>query len=173
MKNKSVLQRILTGLFAVLVLAAPNSIVRAQGSPPDTNWIGGNSDWFNCNNWSPGCPNPLVGAHINNGGQAQIYGGPNHATAYSVTLGDNSTDSGSLVIAHDNSAVLDLADGCRGVIYVGLGGSGSLTIADGGYIRSRYGYVAELPNSSGHVTVKGSGTTWFLYDEYDNPDCLG
>ena len=172
MKNKSVLQRILTGLFVILVLAVSNSIVRAQ-SPPDTNWIGGNGDWFNCDNWSPGCPNPLVGAHINNGGQAQIYGGPNHATAYSLTLGESYGQSGSLVIAHDNSAVLDLADGCRGVITVGYGGSGSVTIADGGYIRSRYGYVAELANSSGNVTVKGNLSTWFLYDEYDNLDCLG
>ena len=72
-----------------------------------------------------------------------------------------------------NSAVLDLADGCRGVIYVGLGGSGSLTIADGGYIRSRYGYVAASQYSSGNVTVKGNGTTWFLYDLYNDPDCLG
>src|SRR5262249_13592048 len=141
---------------------------------PDVTWIGGNGDWFDCaNNWSlGGCPNPLVGAHIDNGGQAQIYGGPNHATALSLSLGD-SNGSGSLVIAHDNSAALDLGDGCRGVIYIGDGGSGSLTIADGGYIRSRFGYVAASQNSSGNVTVKGNGTTWFLYDDYDNHTCIG
>ena len=173
MRNKLVLQRILTGLFVVLVLAASNSIVRAQGSPPSTNWIASRGDWFNCNNWSGVCPNPLVDAHINNGGQAQIQGGPNHAAAYSLTLGDSQGDSGSLVIDTDHSAVLDLSGECRGNIYIGYGGSGTLTIKDDGYIRSRYGYVAALQNSSGNVTVQGNHTTWYLYDVYDDPECLG
>ena len=72
MKNKSVSHLVLTGLFVVLVLAASNSIVRAQGSPPTTSWIASRGDWFNCNNWSGVCPNPQVDAFINNGGQAQI-----------------------------------------------------------------------------------------------------
>lgn len=177
MKNKSVLQSILTGLFVVLVLVAPNSIVRAQNCPSET-WIDGAGDWFNPNNWSGGCvPLPTTDAYINNGGEAQIHGGPAHATAYSVVLGDNQGDSGSVTIDTDHSAVLDLGEAsCRGNIYIGNRGSGTLVLKDSGYIRSRYGYVAavanlNLPSSSGVVKVEGSGTVWFLYD--NPPGCTG
>jgi T5SS/PEP-CTERM-associated repeat protein len=179
MKNKSASQFILTGLFAVLVLAASHSIVRAQECPGTSNWIGGTGGWFTGTNWSNGCvPNVTIDATINNGGHAQIHGPlNNHAAAESLVLGDNEGDSGSLTIDGDDSAVLDVGGPCRGNIYVGNRGSGNLTITDEGYIRSRYGYVGAVANSnqptSSSVSVKGQGTKWFLYDYYADPGCSG
>lgn len=159
-------------LFVVLVLAASNSIVRAQECPGTSNWIGGTGGWFVGTNWSNGCvPNVTVDATINNGGHAQILGGPNHAAAESLVLGDNQGDKGSVTIDGDGSAVLDIGGACRGTLYIGNRGSGNLTISNQGYIRSRYGYVAAVDNgtgraSNGKVTLKDSAV-WFLYDYFD------
>ena len=71
MKNKSVLQRILTGLFVVLILASSNSIIRAQ-SCPSTSWTASRGDWFTPGNWNGCTPNLTTDAHINNGGPANI-----------------------------------------------------------------------------------------------------
>ena len=173
MKNKSASHLVLTGLFIVLVLAASSSIVRAQECPGTSNWIGGTGGWFVGTNWSNGCvPNVTVNAAINNGGHAQILGGPNHAAAESLVLGDNQGDSGSVTIDGDSSAVLDIGGACRGSMYIGNRGGGNLTINGQGYIRSRYAYVAAVKNSTGsasngNVNVKGSLTNWYLYDYYD------
>ena len=173
MKNKSVLQSILAGLFVVLVLVASNSIVRAQGSPPTTNWIGTSGDWFTATNWSGVQPNPLVDAFINNTGAAQILLGGD-GKAHSLTLGDNQGDLGSVSIG-DTSSILEIGDGsaCHGTIYIGNRGSGNLKIANGshfGGLTSRYAYIASgvnstKPNSSGTVTVEGHGTIWYVYDD--------
>lgn len=177
MKNKSASHLILTGLFVVLVLAASHSLVRAQECQGTSNWIGGTGGWFVGTNWSSGCvPSVTIDATINNGGHAQIHGPlNNHAAAESLVLGDNEGDSGSLTIDGDHSAVLDIGGPCRGTIYVGNRGSGNLTITDEGYIRSRYGYVGAVANSnqptSSSVSVKGQGTTWYLYDYFGEPGC--
>jgi hypothetical protein len=172
MKNKSVSHLVLTGLFVVLVLAASNSIVRAQGSPPTTSWIGSKGDWFNCSNWSGVCPNPLVDAFINNGGQAQILTGSVPATADSLTLGDQQGDSGGVVIDTD-PAILDIgSSSCRGDFYIGNQGSGSVSITTGGRLRNRYAYIAAGPKSYGNVTVKGVGThtqsQWNIFGDAGN-----
>jgi T5SS/PEP-CTERM-associated repeat protein len=179
MKNKSTSHLILTGLFVALVLAASNSIVRAQECPGTSNWIGGTGGWFTGTNWSSGCvPNVTIDATINNGGHAQIHGPlSNHAAAESLVLGDDEGDSGSLTIDGDHSAVLDIGGACRGNIYVGNRGSGNLTITDEGYIRSRFGFVGAEANSkqptSSSASVKGQGTIWYLYDYYADPGCAG
>ena len=158
MKIKSASHLVLTGLFVVLVLAASNSIVRAQGSPPTTSWIrspiNGPGDWFDCDNWNPTCPNGQVNAYINNGGQAQILGGD--ATAENLFLGDNQGDSGSVTV-DGASAILDGTD-----IYIGNRGVGNLTIRNGGIVRNRYAYIAAIlnpsqPNSKGYVNVASQG----------------
>jgi|GEM_PF-2430811 len=174
MKNKSVSHLVLTGLFVVLVLAASNSIVRAQGSPPTTSWNlplqKGN--WFNCSNWSGVCPSPLVDAFINNGGQAQILVGSVPATAYSLTLGGQQGDSGGVVIDTD-PAILDIgSSSCRGDFYIGNQGSGSVSITNGGRLRNRYAYIAAGPKSNGKVSVKGVGThtqsQWNIFGDVSN-----
>jgi T5SS/PEP-CTERM-associated repeat protein len=175
-ENKSASHLILTGLFAVLVLATSNSIVRAQECPGTSNWIGGTGGWFTGTNWSNGCvPSVTIDATINNGGHAQNLGGSVFAAAESLILGDNQGDTGSVTV-DGASAVLDLGNStCRGTIYVGNRGIGNLTIGNGGTIRSRYAYIAavanpERPASSGNVTVASQGiqgVAWYLYDHYD------
>ena len=177
-ENKSTSHSVLTGLFVVLVLAASNSIVRGQECPGTSNWIGGTGGWFTGTNWSNGCvPTATIDASINNGGHAQIQGGPNHAAAKSLVLGDDQGQSGSVTISGDSSAVLDIGGPCRGPMYIGNRGSGNLTIAGQGYIRSRYGYVAAVANptgpaSNGNVKVKNSAV-WYLYDNDPDPGCRG
>jgi T5SS/PEP-CTERM-associated repeat protein len=175
MKNKSALQSILTGLFAVLVLAASNSVVRAQNCP-STTWIGGiggTGDWFTAGNWSGCVPNITTDAYINNRGTAQILGGPDHATTQSLTLGDNQGDSGNVAV-DGASAVLDVrSELCGGNIYMGYRGSGTMQISNGAKINSRYGYIAAVanpstPSSNGKVTLVGSGTQWNLEDNAGN-----
>ena len=168
MKNKSVAQLIVTDLFIVLVLVASNSIARAQ-CLSTTNWNGGTGDWFTGTNWSNGVPDQYTCAYINNG-EAQILGGPVHATAFSLVLGDNQGNSGGVVVDGD-SATLDLGTSpCRGDIYIGNRGSGHLTINNGGTINCRHGYIAKVanptkPTSTGSVKVKGSPSTWTVYDD--------
>jgi T5SS/PEP-CTERM-associated repeat protein len=165
MKNKSVLQPLLTGLFVVLVLAASNSIVRAQDCPGTTTFTGGSggADWFTAGNWDHCPPDATIDASINNGGQADISGGD--AIAKSLILGDNQGEAGSV----KNSAILDAGpSSCRGNLYIGNRGSGTLTISNQGYARCRYAYVAAVanstgPNSNGNVSLEG-GTTWNIYD---------
>ena len=44
--------------------------------------------------------------------------------------------------------------------YVGYGGSGSLTISDGGSVSNTYGYIGDYSGSTGTVEVSGTGSTW-------------
>ena len=116
----------------------------------------------------------MTAASINNGGQAEIQG--SDATAESIVLGDNQGNSGGLVV---DGQLLDIGSStCQGDIYVGNRGSGTLTITNGARINSRHGYVAAVQNpsrpaSNGNVKVTGSGTIWRIYDDYDNPECMG
>ena len=165
MKNKLVSHLVLTGLFVVLVLAASNSIVRAQDCP-STTWIysGRTSDWFSPGNWSNCIPNATNDAYINNGGIAQIHGSNVFAETQSLTLGDNQGDSGGVTVY--DSAILKIScvtGSCPGPIYIGNQGSGSLSIGSGGLVISKYGYIAGAANSNGTVTVP-YGTVWLLMD---------
>jgi hypothetical protein len=175
MKNKSVLQSILTGLFVVLVLATSNSTVRAQSCTSTTTWNAGTSSWFNSLNWSNGIPDSTKCAYINNGGQAGVHGG--NAVAQNIILGNSQNQSGLVTVDTDHTSILDAGtSSCRGEIYIGNAGSGTLSIVDTAYVRCRYAYVAAVSNpsrpaSNGNVKVEGSGTVWYIYD---NPStCTG
>ena len=175
MKNRSTSQSVLIGLFVILVLAASNSIVRAQSCTSTTTWSGGNSSWFNSLNWNNGIPNSTKCAYINNGGHAGVHGAP--AVAQHIILGNSQNQSGLVTVDTDHNSILDAGtSSCRGDIYIGNAGSGTLAIVDTAYVRCRYAYVAAVSNptqpaSSGNVKVEGSGTVWYIYD---NPStCTG
>ena len=103
---------------------------------------------------------------INNGGKAQITS--SGATALSLTLGYNATNSGTVSVDGTNGGT------CRSLarppldIYVGYQGTGTLTITNGGLVNSGSGYIAASTSSSaasnGSVTVAGSGSTWQIGD---------
>jgi hypothetical protein len=65
----------------------------AGADATSTTWTDPNTtgDWFTAANWSNGVPTCSLDAYINNGGGAAINSG---ATALSLTLGENTTDSG-------------------------------------------------------------------------------
>lgn len=166
MKNKSVLQSILTGVFAVLALAASNSIVRAQCDNPTWNRVTGN--WDDPINWSPNCvPDFDSDASINNGGSATISDIPNSGIrpTRSLKIGDGQGNTGSLNInvpGATGNAVMLLVNGDD--FYIGNQGKGNLSIVNYGAhaIRSHSVHIGAQPGSTGTVDVSGSGEVWQL-----------
>lgn len=174
MKNRSTSQSVLIGLFVIMVLAASTSMVRAQ-CLNSTTWTDGNSSWFTSSNWSNGEPDSTKCAYINNSGDAGVHGG--NAIAQNIILGNSQNQSGMVTVDTDHTSILDAGtSSCRGAIYIGNAGSGTLSIVDTAYVRCRYAYVAAVsnpsrPTSSGNVKVEGYGTVWYIYD---NPStCTG
>jgi T5SS/PEP-CTERM-associated repeat protein len=166
MKNKSVSQSALIGLFAVLTFAVCSSPAQATS----TTWTGTSGDWFTGTNWSNGVPTCSLDAYINNDGKAEINS--SGATALSLTLGANTTNSGTVSVDGTNGGTL-LVQGCpsapiRGPITVGYQGTGTLTISNGGLVQSGSGYIAASTSSSaasnGSVTVAGSSSAWQIGD---------
>jgi hypothetical protein len=140
-----------------------------------TTWTGASSnDWFTAGNWTNGVPTSATDAFINSG-KANVSG-PG-AVARTLTLGQNPGDSGGLVVDGTNGGELTVTLDCRtplapeyvgNGIYVGYGGSGEMSILNGGKVISSYGYIALLagdrthPASNGAVTIDGSGSQWTL-----------
>jgi hypothetical protein len=115
-------------------------------------------------NWSNGVPTCSLDAYINNGGGAAINSG---ATALSLTLGENTTDSGRVSVDGTNGGNLVVqacGNGPLGDITVGYQGTGALSISNGGFVGSGSGYIAASTSTSassnGSVTVTGSSSTW-------------
>lgn len=175
MKNnhgkKSVSQSALTCLFVVLTFAVCNPSAQAN----TTIWIVSSGDWFSAANWNNGVPDINSDAFINNGGKATIA---QPAVARSLTLGSAPGDSGAVSVDGANGGRLALAPSnspedpapapAQGAIYVGYGGSGTLSIASGGTVASALGYIATLKgagqivDSNGAVTVDGLGSSWTI-----------
>ena len=173
MKNKSILQSLLIGLFLVLAFALCNSSALAQ--TPQTHWtnLGApNPDWFLGHNWDNGVPDSLTDAYINikqalintpNGG----YG----ATARTLYLGFSQGDSGTLQVdGYLNYLGIfpDCANNAPGDIYVGYRGSGNLAITNQGTVLTTHGYIAALQNPTrpnSHGTVKIANSIWHLKPE--------
>jgi T5SS/PEP-CTERM-associated repeat protein len=166
MKNKSILQSILTGLFVVLALAASNSIVRAQC--PSTTWNNNSKtgNWDDATNWNPCLPHDSDTSI--NIGVANITTIPNPLRLpHSLTIGDGTADSGGLIINVPQATnVPDLiVDG--GDLIIGKYGRGTLSIVNGiqafgPTLRSFNAYIGAQLGSTGTVNVSGSGLVWEL-----------
>lgn len=171
MKKKSASHSVLICLFIVLAFAVYSSPARAD----TTTWTGAsNRDWFSATNWDHGVPTSSTDAFINNGDKVEIN--RSGATARSLTLGVNQGNSGTVWVNGANGGSLDaVAQACAegnadpkdGAIYVGYGGTGTLSITNGGRVTSRSGYMAVLTNpvrpvSNGAVKVDGAGSTWTM-----------
>ncbi len=80
-------------------------------------------------------------------------------------------DSGSAYIGHDSGVTGTVTvDGAGsrwetpGAFHVGYSGNGTMTITNGGQVQNYgdHGYIAYNTNSTGAVTVDGTGTRWTL-----------
>ncbi len=163
---------VLLCLGVALAFAAFISPARADS----TTWTGSSdTNWFNDANWTNHVPTSSTDAFINTG-KARIDSAG--ANARTVTIGANQGDSGGLIVDGTNGGSLTVSVGCGGNtsdpqyiglgIYVGYGGSGEMSILNGGTVSSGYGYIALLASdgthkaSNGAVVVDGSGSSWTL-----------
>jgi fibronectin-binding autotransporter adhesin len=118
----------------------------------ETAWIDGAGDWFNPSNWSAGLPNSSTIAQINNGGTAQITS--EGAAASTVDLGVGDQDVGTLSTSGSGNLEDD------GFLHVGISGTGTLNITNGGVVSSILFSIGINSGSNGTATVSGSGSTW-------------
>ncbi len=135
-----------------------------------TVWVGSTGNWFTSTNWTNGVPTSSDDAVINNGGTATIAS--SGAAARSLTLGAAVGDAGSVIVDGGSLSVpndcgtYDSPDDIRLGIYVGYGGTGNLSIINGGTVASGYGYIALSSSgrvmSNGSVTIDGTGSSWTL-----------
>lgn len=173
MKKKSRSKSVLICLFTVLAFAVYNSPARAE----TRTWRCTSDDWFNPTCWEPlGVPTFLTDAFINNGGKATINGPVAMAMARSLTLGANAGESGTVSVQGGGS--LNVPGECAeapetifpGLISVGYGGRGTLSISSGGKVTSGYAFIAALVGSAivggsnGAVTVDGASSTFTISD---------
>jgi hypothetical protein len=202
LKSNFVSKSLLAGLFAVLVLAATNSISPAQTCPPNitTNWVGtpaGSGEFFDPANWSASCsPNGGTNAFVNNGGVISTFD-PNasshHARLRVLVLGQNQGDSGSVKVNQSAFITFEIDAECRvgeevpnipspylaGDMYIGRKGKGTLDISNGNLVVFSSAFIAAVDNSSrpassGVVTVSGAGTIWRAFGPcYGNLLCVG
>lgn len=168
MKNKSTSRSVLICLFTVLAFAIYSSPAWANS----TTWTYvGTSDWFTDANWSTHVPTFSTDASIDNGGTAQINHQANNtnAAAKSLILGTNQGNSGSVTIDGTNFGALVVQSECNGQnpgdVYVGKQGSGKVSVTNGGFIVSSYGYIAAETSptggaSNGSVTISGQNSYW-------------
>jgi T5SS/PEP-CTERM-associated repeat protein/autotransporter-associated beta strand protein len=121
-----------------------------------TVWIDANGDWFDAANWSAGVPDLTTDAQVNNGGIARIDLG-RAASAQTMGLGFNSSDSGNLLLDRGSSLATN-------VIAVGQMGRGTLNIANGSTLLDITGSVGNGEGSTGMATVNGVGSSWTHLD---------
>jgi T5SS/PEP-CTERM-associated repeat protein len=112
-------------------------------------------DWTNATNWNPGFePTTADDAFINRAGSGIALVTTSGATARSLTLGQSAGDSGTVAIGAGG-----LLTTIGGAI-IGLGGTGTVNLTNGGTLTDGAGFVGNLPGSQGTVTVSGAGSTW-------------
>jgi hypothetical protein len=153
--------------MTALALCAAPAVALGDTCPSGaTCWTDSSGSWFTCSNWSNGCPNSSTDAYINNGGFAQIYLQTPSASARSLTLGNDISDSGTVGVGSNNYGTLAVVD----TIVVANKGTGTLKIASGGTATSGGASIAaqsgQLWTSNGSASVDGS-STWTVSGEVD------
>src|SRR6266478_201780 len=151
---------ILLGIAALALFASP-AVTLGNSCPSLTTatcWTDSTGSWFTDGNWSNHVPTSTIDAYINNGGFAQIYLQTPSASAKSLTLGDNTSDSGTVGVGSNNYGTLAVVD----TIVVANKGTGTLKIANGGTATSAGASIAaqsgQLWTSNGSASVDGSST---------------
>jgi T5SS/PEP-CTERM-associated repeat protein len=145
--------------FVALGMAA------AQGNAfADTFWTDGTGSWFTALNWSAGVPTMATFAFVNNGGTARIFA--NGAQANFLALGQHVGESGTLEVFSNGAVqgILTVGTGpSNGILAVGIGGHGSMTISGIASVSDQYGDIGVTltgPPGSGTVSVIGPNASW-------------
>ncbi|MFK4498602.1 T5SS/PEP-CTERM-associated repeat protein [Bradyrhizobium japonicum] len=171
------LSRRLLGTSSMVALG----LVLATSTPSRaTDWTGGTStDWFTATNWSAGVPTSAVDANIDTvapnatvvgaaGAQARVLWVGISGTG-TLTIQNGGTMSNSVlgVLGHiagsTGTATVDGAGSSwtnSGDLYLGNGGTGTLTIRNGGAVSNGISFLGFRVGSTGTATVDGVGSSW-------------
>jgi T5SS/PEP-CTERM-associated repeat protein/autotransporter-associated beta strand protein len=170
----------LAGLLATTsVVALGLALAMTTPSHADT-WTGTSNDWFTAGNWSSGVPTifdyAMIGTDTPN---ATVVGAPG-AVAGNLLVGyfgtgtltiqnggalsnqygfigydPNPGSTGTVTVSGAGSSWTN-----SGALAVGYGGTGTLTIQNGGAVSNSIGDIGYNPGSTGTVTVSGAGSSW-------------
>ncbi len=91
---------------------------------------------------------------ITNGG-AVSSGTVSSTTDYAGCIGYNTGSTGVVTVDGAGATWTN-----HSALIVGIFGSGTLKITNGGVVSNIYGYIGDISNSMGAVTVDGTGSTW-------------
>jgi outer membrane autotransporter protein len=172
-------------IAALLVSTALTAPARAAS----INWSGSaGTDWFTAGNWAGGAV-PGAGANvaIDNTNPAWIDGNPASAVgvnvgvtnaspgatltiqnggaltaSYGVGIGNTAGAQGTLTVTGPGSSLTAGDSGSSsGVLYAGIGGTGSFVVSDGAHA-TVYGnsYVGYATGAVGTAAISGSGSEW-------------
>ena len=158
-------------------------IVTTSVAFAQVDWVDGNGNWFDPNNWDAGVPQASTNAFIDNGGSASIAGGT--ATSQDLFLGTSngfgglslsgsgqlttrggyiggyfgfdSHATGSATVAGSSKWILS---GQGNLLVIGGSGTGILDVSSGGSVSNGAGYVGLLSGVHGTVSVDGAGSIW-------------
>jgi T5SS/PEP-CTERM-associated repeat protein len=169
------------------LLASSALVAAALPAQSQTNWTGVTStDWFTASNWDNGVPpsNGLATINTVTPNPTVVGGAPQIANANTVVVGESATgqltiqDGGRLITT---TGVIGQKAGSQGTatvtgvstvtgffsewfttnLIVGVAGSGTLTVENGGQVSSTTtSFVGSLAGSQGKVTVTGPGSGW-------------
>jgi outer membrane autotransporter protein len=173
-------------LWASTVLAAaPAALLGTLTAAPSsaqaqTAWTGVvSSDWFTAGNWSAGLPGPAQDVELNTVTPSPTVINAPGAAAQNLTVGVDSVGQlaimGGGTVTNGGFALVGALAGSQGrvtvtgpgsawtsndYLSVGEGGTGHLTIANGGAVTASTGYLGYAAGSQGTATVTGPGSTW-------------
>lgn len=119
-------------------------------------WVAGTSNWSDGSNWDLREPGWDDYVFINNGGTAQVTSS-NYEYSRGLHLGEDAGDEGTVEISGGTVYVTTY-------FYLGNSGKGTLNITTG-ELSCNYCYIGNDYNSTGDVTVDGSGSSFETHVE--------
>jgi fibronectin-binding autotransporter adhesin len=79
----------------------------------------------------------------------------NSSSSYSSFIGYNSGSTGMATVSDTGSKWTS-----SGTLSIGYGGSGTLTVANGGSVSNTFGFLSYNTSSTGLASISGTGSTW-------------
>lgn len=146
--NFSVKSSVLPLALALYCLSAPRAMAQSVVANGDT---------------TPLPPDGVLAGDLRIGdvgtGSLSISGGGSVSNE-NATLGQDPGSDGTAIVSGADAGGTPSRWDSSGYLEVGAGGTGTLTIEDGGVVTSAEGYIASIVNSTGTVTVTGAGSSW-------------